>query len=125
MSRTSFQDINSTKNILGKNYLGLVCIGKEILTVTDAAAVKFAAVPKNGCIHAEFVVDAAASLASQSRAIRLWQDGSTPTASQGYILGDLDSYEITNMDNINKAQFIGIDASKSHTLHIMYFGEKV
>ena len=122
---TSFQDIKASKKILGRNYLGLVCIGKEVLTVTDAAAVKFAAVPKNGCIHAEFIVEAASGLATQTKAIRLWQDGSTPTASAGYILGDLDSYEIVNLDNINNAQFIGIDASKTHKLHVLYFGEKV
>jgi len=121
---TSFQDIKQTKKILGRNYAGLICIGKEILEITDAAAVGFASIPKNGVVSVEFVVDGAGGLASQARAIRMWQDGSTPTATQGYILGDLDSYEITNIENIQKAKFIGIDASKTHSLHVLYFGEK-
>lgn len=120
---SSFQDIKSSKKILGRNYLGLICLGKETLTVTDAAAVQLGIIP-NGTIHAEFIVEAASGLAAQTKAIRTWQDGSTPTASVGYILGDLDTYEITNIENIQKAKFIGIDASKTHKLQVQYFGEK-
>lgn len=120
---TSFQDIKASKKILGRNYAGLICLGKETLTVTDASAVGFTTIP-NGTINAEFIVEAASGLATQTKAIRTWQDGSTPTASVGYILGDLDTYEITNIENIQKAKFIGIDSSKTHKLQIQYFGEK-
>ena len=120
---TSFQDIKAQKNIVGRNYLGLICLGKETLTVTDSAAVGFTAIPE-GTIHAELIVEAASGLAAQTKAIRTWQDGSTPTASVGYILGDLDTYEIVNIENIQKAKFIGIDSSKTHKLQIQYFGEK-
>ena len=118
----SFQDIKSSKAILSRNLNGLKCLGVETVTVATTNVAQLVKIP-DGTVSAEIIVEGSTATTT-TIAIRLWQDGTVPTTTTGYILGHLDSYEISNIDNLRNAKFLASETGKTHTLQVMYFGVK-
>jgi hypothetical protein len=55
------------------------------------------------------------------KCVRFYESGSVPTASNGMFLGNLDTYEIKNYENMLRFKIIGTEAGKTHTLQVLYY----
>ena len=110
--------------LIAANERGLIPIaeeddGYEDLVVDDSE-VKNLTVPDNA-VSATIMVEADESAASKVRVVRYKTNGTDPTDSSGFGLGDNDIYEPTGKTNLDNLRFIGIEDGKSHTLRIQYY----
>lgn len=90
-----------------------ICIGKEILSVST---IKSLTIP-SGATYCEIRVE---SSNTATPALRYWMDGSTPTASEGMPLSNLDLMDILNAQNMVNFKVIQTGAG-THTLSIQYY----
>jgi len=93
-------------------------VGEQTLTVSDSAAVNLT-VPAKAVTAELQVVDGGSANARKSIAFLV--SGTVVTASTGIILGDLAFYEIIGADPMTNFSCIGIEAGKTHTLHVIYY----
>lgn len=91
-------------------------IGKQILTVSSSAVgFTLPTAPQTRAVFfaVEYVTTATDTL-------RFWVDSSVPTTTEGILLYNGDTVEITNVDMINK--FLAIATGSDMKLMIEYFG---
>jgi len=106
------------------NERGLVPISEEDGgyedLVVDHSEVKNLTVPDEA-VSATIMVEAANDAASMKRVVRYKKNGTAPTDSSGFGLGDNDIYEPAGKANLESLGFIGIEDGKSHTLRVQYY----
>jgi hypothetical protein len=118
---------------------GLNCLGYEQVTFDDSAAIQL---PNYGdytqAVKALIVIEADATSTDKSKIARFTEDGvTTPTTAIGMPLGDLSIYETGGViqvetqafqasqafqNALENFQIIGIEAGKTLTLNVQYFG---
>ncbi|MEM1134243.1 MAG: hypothetical protein AAGI07_00280 [Bacteroidota bacterium] len=94
-------------------------VGKEIVNV-DSSTISTLQVP-NSALGCYISFDADPTSTHPLKAARFWQNGDTPTSSQGALMGDNGYYEICGRANMEHFKIIGIETSKSHRLMIEYY----
>jgi len=109
------------KNLLSRIDKGKRCIKYEQITVTDSSAVSLN-VPGE-CFSVLLTIEEDSSGSKNGKAVRITETGQNPTSSFGMPLGDLDSYEVTYYDNIKNIKLIGVQASKAHTINVVYYAQ--
>lgn len=88
--------------------------------VVDHSEVKSLTVPDEA-VSATIMVEADEEATSMKRVVRYKKNGTDPTDSSGFGLGDNDIYEPAGKANLDNLRFIGIEDSKSHTLRVQYY----
>ena len=53
--------------------------------------------------------------------IRFRQDGGTPTATDGILVGDRETRKIITRKNLTSLLFIGVNSGQTHTVRVQYF----
>ena len=110
--------------LLSANERGLIPISEEVDgyqdLVVDHSEVKNLTVPDDA-VSATIMVEADDSSTSKGRVVRYKKNGTDPTDSSGFGLGDNDIYEPAGKVNLDNLRFIGIEDGKSHTLRIQYY----
>ena len=91
-------------------------IGKQILTVSSSA-VGFTLPSAPQCRAVFFAVE---YVTASTDTLRFWVNGDTPTTTEGVLLYNGDTVEITNVDMINNFKIIRV--TNDMTLMITYFG---
>ncbi len=126
---------STTNDYLDAILWGGQCVGYRKLTVTDAAAVGFADIADPdaggplaaglppGAQYAICVLEADNADVDKARVGRFRCDATAPTAAEGMPVGDNGSFEIKGTDNLNNFKIIGINAGKTHTLRIEFYGK--
>lgn len=112
--------LKEISRILGVDLNGRKCIGEQVLSLTDNSTVKTLTIPDTAQ-SALIIAEAGASPANSSKIVRFYESGTTPTTSNGYVLGDLDTYEVVNLTNLQNFKVIGLDAAVTHKLQILYY----
>jgi len=116
------QLLDKIASLLSRVDRGKKCIGFEQISVTDGSVATLTKAPSSA-FSAFITVEESSSGAGTGKVIRFTQDGTTPTATVGVPLGDLDIYEVTNLDNIKTFKMIGIEAGKTHVINVEYFAQ--
>lgn len=91
-------------------------IGKQILTVSSSA-VGFTLPTSPQCRAVFFSVE---YVTATTDTLRFWVDGSIPTSTEGMLLFNGDTVEITNVDAINN--FKVIQVTNDMKIMITYYG---
>jgi len=112
------------RDLITQSNIGRPCIGYQTLAVTNAAVVRLT-VPADAQ-SAEITVESAGST-DANRAVRYTTDDSTTpvtgstTSGAGVPLGDFDTVEILNHQNLDAFRVIAVDAANTKYLKIQYF----
>jgi hypothetical protein len=110
----------ATDNLLWALLTGMENRGFEKLSVTNTPAVELT-VPQKA-LAAVIIVEADATSADLKKVVRFREDGNPPTATDGMPLGDMNFYEVRGDASLKAFRIIGIEAGKTHTLSIQYYG---
>ena len=110
--------------LVSTNERGLVPIAEEDNgyedLVVDHSEVKSLTVPDDA-VSATIMIEADPSITEKGRVIRYKSNGTDPTDSSGFGLGDNDIYEPAGKLNLDNLRFIGIPDGKNHTLRVQYY----
>ncbi|WP_010182420.1 hypothetical protein [Aquimarina agarilytica] len=87
------------------------------ITATQAVSLQ---VPQKA-VSAVLVLEADSTSSSFVRIVRFKENGSAPTASSGFALGDNDIYSIVGKNNLENFKVIGIEKDKKHIGRIQFF----
>lgn len=113
MNINSIQDVNL-------KFTDKINIGYQNLTVTsDTIATKLTIPTKANYAIIRVVADSGTS--NKALVIRFRMDGTDPTSSEGMPIGDKESFDINETQNLANFRVISIEASKTHNLYILYF----
>jgi len=77
-------------------------------------------VPENA-ISAVLIIEAHLESSLLHRVVRFKENGTTPTATSGFALGDNDIFSIVGRHNLNQFRIIGIDTNLTHVARIQFF----
>lgn len=114
-----FHEVNS--QLLLALLTGGDCLQYNNVPVNDTQVTTLS--PVSGTVYALIVVEADPTTMDKSKVIRFSEMQATiVSAINGLPLGDLGVYEVKGMSNLQNFKAIGIEAGKSHTLRIQYFG---
>lgn len=95
-------------------------VGYEKISVGSSTIMNLT--PPAQSMVAIITVEASGTASNPAKAVRFLETPSgTVSASNGMILGDLDTYEIFGADGIANFQAIGIESGKTHTLNVTYY----
>lgn len=95
-------------------------IGYEKLAVdSHTTAVKLTVPAKANYAILRLVADATTT--DKTLVIRFRMDGTAPTTAEGMPIGDKESFDISETQNLTNFRAISIEASKTHYLYILYF----
>lgn len=112
-----------TNELLYAILAGVDCLGYENLEVSDFGMVSLT--PPENAVWAMLVLEADPTTADKTRAIRfcdLFEDEEFPTAFEGVPLGHLGYYRIKGKKNLQNFRAIGVEAGKTHSLKVQYYG---
>lgn len=102
--------------------IGRRCTGKATITVTGATAqTLLSSIPNDQTKFARISIEADATSTTQNKVLRYWESGDAPTTTLGFPLGHLDVLVIDNRQNLCNFKIISIDATKSHTLQVLFY----
>lgn len=77
-------------------------------------------VPENA-ISAVLIIEAHLESSLLHRVVRFKENGTSPTATSGFALGDNDIFSIVGRHNLNQFRIIGIDPDPTHIARIQFF----
>jgi hypothetical protein len=112
--------LTDIRNLLSRGDKGKKCIGYEAISVGDTTPMTLTKAPSSS-FSAIITVEGDSTVASSSKVVRFTEDGTTPTATIGMPLGNLDTYEVQFLDNIQAFKCLGIEAGKTHSLKVQYY----
>lgn len=72
-------------------------------------------------VSALLIVEADITSTRFNRVIRFKENGTLPTITSGFGLGDNDAYTIIGKQNLNNFRAIGMETGKKHILRIQYY----
>lgn len=115
---------STTEDLLYAMLMGGICRGREDLEVDDSTVIQLT--PPDGASYALIQVEADSSSSDVNKAIVFRQDAGTPDGSSspkvGQVQGDGGVFDVKGTNNMSAFRVIGIEAGKTHVLHIEYFG---
>tara|TARA_R110000868_G_scaffold14414_2_gene67073 strand:+ start:66548 stop:66937 length:390 start_codon:yes stop_codon:yes gene_type:complete len=112
------------RDLISQANNGRPCVGYETLAVTNSTVVRLT-VP-SAAQSAEITVESAGST-DANKAVRYTTDNSTTpvtgatSSGAGVPLGDFDTVEILNHQNLNAFRVIAVDAANTKYLKVQYF----
>lgn len=117
---TNTDAIYRTGRLIARDARGRKAVGVVKITVDDDPVVLLSSIPESANC-ALLCVEADSTAADKTKVIRFYEDGTAPTSTDGFPLGNLDFYEIDNRANMFGFKMIGIEAAKTHTIQVLYY----
>lgn len=74
-----------------------------------------------GAISAVLIIEADTTCNVLHRVIRFKENGSDPSSTSGFALGDNDVYSIIGKQNLEKFRMVGVEVDKTHTARVQFF----
>lgn len=117
-----YRTTGKTEGYLRGLLYGGQVLGYQVLTVTNTEAVSCDLPPH--VKYAVFLVEADATASDQTRCIRYKSKGEDdlPTDSAGIPIGHLGVFQIGHPINLYKLRLIGVEAGKTHSVQVEYYG---
>lgn len=72
-------------------------------------------------VSAVLILEADATSTSLHRAVRFKENGSDPSSSSGFALGDNDIYSIIGIQNLEQFRIVSIEQDKTHIARVQFF----
>ena len=113
--------MNTEDRILQALTSDYIATGNETLTINNGGAAvvqTLLSIPLN-CRYALCVVEAGV-VADSTKVCRFWHSGGTPTASQGFLMGNGGTFDIKGHENIKKFKVLAQDAVNS-SIQVQYY----